>query len=92
MEKFVRRQNIEHYLQLLATTTDDGERQMVMILLAEERKKQKDAGDKGETIQSINTDRRLVSATHSDGATPNDCGGQCGAKPVLQSRLPLPTL
>ena len=50
MEKFVRRQNIEHYLQLLATTTDDGERQTIINLLAEERKKQRDAGDKGKTV------------------------------------------
>ena len=46
MEKFVRRQNIEHYLQLCATTTDDGECQTIINLLAEERKKQRDAGDK----------------------------------------------
>jgi hypothetical protein len=43
MERFVHRQNVEHYLQPLTTTTDEGERQRIMKLLAEERQKQMDA-------------------------------------------------
>lgn len=46
MEKFVRRQNVDHFLQLLAATTDESERQRIMKLLEEERQKQRDAGDR----------------------------------------------
>jgi len=46
MEQFIRRQNVEHFLHLLATTTDEAERLKIIRLLAEERQKQKDAGDK----------------------------------------------
>jgi septum formation topological specificity factor MinE len=45
MDKFVRRQNVEHFLQLLKTTTKPQERERLERLLAEERQKQKDAGD-----------------------------------------------
>jgi hypothetical protein len=45
MERFVRRQNVEHYLQLLTTITEEAQRQKIMKLLSEERQKQKDAGD-----------------------------------------------
>lgn len=37
MESFVRHQNVERYLQLLATTTDASERQRATKLLAKER-------------------------------------------------------
>ena len=46
MERFVRRQNVEHYRRLLETTTDEGERQRILKLLEEALQKQKDAGDK----------------------------------------------
>jgi hypothetical protein len=45
MERFVRRQNVEHFQQLLAATNNEIERQKIMKLLAEERQKQRDAGD-----------------------------------------------
>ena len=46
MERFVRRQNVEHYQNLLKTLTDPEERQKIQRLLEEEQKKQRDAGDK----------------------------------------------
>jgi len=46
MERFVRRENIGHYRELLSRTTDPTERQRILQLLGEEEKKQKDAGDK----------------------------------------------
>jgi hypothetical protein len=46
MDRFVRRENIKHYKELLKTVKDEGERERILKLLAEERQKQKDAGDK----------------------------------------------
>jgi hypothetical protein len=43
--RFIRRHNIENYVQLLTTTTDETERKTILRLLAEEQEKQKDAGD-----------------------------------------------
>jgi hypothetical protein len=43
--RFIRRENVKHYRQLLGQTTDEAERQRIMKLLAEEEKKQRDAGD-----------------------------------------------
>ena len=48
MERFVRRENIKHYRELLKTVKDEAERQRIQKLLAEEQQKQKDAGDKVE--------------------------------------------
>ena len=48
MLRFIRRENVKHYRQLLEQTTDEDERQRIMKLLAEEEKKQRDAGDKAE--------------------------------------------
>jgi rubrerythrin len=48
MERFIRRENIKHYRELLKTTKDEAERQKILKLLAEEQRKQKDAGDKVE--------------------------------------------
>jgi hypothetical protein len=45
MERFIRRQNVEHYQQLLETVKDPSERERILKLLAEERQKQRDAGD-----------------------------------------------
>jgi hypothetical protein len=45
MDRFVRRENIKHYRELLAHTKSDAERLRIQALLAEELKKQKDAGD-----------------------------------------------
>jgi hypothetical protein len=45
MDRFVRRQNVEHYRHLLQDVTDETERRRILDLLAEERQKQKDAGD-----------------------------------------------
>ena len=46
MDRFVRRENIKHYKDLLKTVKDDAERQRILKLLAEERQKQQDAGDR----------------------------------------------
>jgi hypothetical protein len=46
MERFVRRENVKHYQELLKTVKDEAQRQKVLKLLAEEVQKQKDAGDK----------------------------------------------
>ena len=46
MERFVRRENVKHYRELLKTVKDEAERQRIQKLLAEEVQKQKDAGDK----------------------------------------------
>ena len=48
MERFVRRENVKHYHELLKTVKDEAERQQILKLLAEELQKQKDAGDKNE--------------------------------------------
>jgi rubrerythrin len=45
MERFVRRQNIEHYRDLLKTATDPAQRDMIEKLIAEEEEKQKNASD-----------------------------------------------
>jgi hypothetical protein len=45
MDRFIRRQNVEHYRHLLETVTDEKERERILKLLEEERQKQKDAGD-----------------------------------------------
>ena len=46
MERFVRRENIKHYRELLKTVKDEAERRRIQKLLAEEQQKRKDAGDK----------------------------------------------
>ena len=45
MERFVRRENIKHYRELLKTVKDEAERQRIPKLLAEEQQKQKDVGE-----------------------------------------------
>ncbi len=39
MERFIHRQNIEHYERLLQTVTDETERKRVLKLLEEEKQK-----------------------------------------------------
>jgi hypothetical protein len=46
MDRFVRRENVKHYRELLKTAKDEAERQRILKLLTEEQQKQKDAGDK----------------------------------------------
>ena len=46
MERFIRRENIKHYQELLKWVKDEAERQRILKLLAKEREKQKAAGDK----------------------------------------------
>jgi hypothetical protein len=46
MERFIRRQNVEHYRHLLETVTDEKERERILKLLEEEKQKQQAAGDK----------------------------------------------
>jgi len=45
MDRFIRRENVKHYLKLLEIETDETERQRLLKLLAEERQKQKENGD-----------------------------------------------
>ena len=45
MDRFIRRENVKHYLKLLEIETDEAERQRLLKLLAEERQKQKENGD-----------------------------------------------
>jgi hypothetical protein len=46
LERFIRRENIKHYQELLKRVKDEAERQRILKLLAEEREEQKAAGDK----------------------------------------------
>jgi hypothetical protein len=39
MERFIHRQNIEHYQRLLQTVTDEAERRRILKLLENEKKK-----------------------------------------------------
>ncbi len=39
MERFIHRQNIEHYERLLQTVTDETERKRILKLLEEEKQK-----------------------------------------------------
>ncbi len=45
MERFVRRENIRHYRDLLKRVKDEAERRQILRLLEEEQRKQADAGD-----------------------------------------------
>jgi hypothetical protein len=45
MDRFVRRENVKHYRDLLAHTKSDAERLRIQALLDEEVKKQQDGGD-----------------------------------------------
>jgi rubrerythrin len=45
MERYVRRENIKHYKELLKRLTDPVERDMILKLIAEEEQKQRDAKD-----------------------------------------------
>jgi hypothetical protein len=45
MDRFVRRENVKHYVDLLKTVTDDAERRRIQNLLDEEQRKQIEAGD-----------------------------------------------
>jgi hypothetical protein len=46
VDRFIRRENIKHYQELLKRVKDEDERERILKLLAEEREKQKTAGDK----------------------------------------------
>jgi hypothetical protein len=46
MDRFIRRENIKHYRELLKTVSDENERQRILALMREERDKQVAAGDK----------------------------------------------
>ena len=46
MERYIRRENVKHYRELLKTVKTEAERQQILKLLGEEQQKQKDAGDK----------------------------------------------
>jgi hypothetical protein len=46
MERFIRRENVKHYRDLLKMAKTEAERERIQKLLNEETQKQKDAGDK----------------------------------------------
>jgi hypothetical protein len=46
MDRFIRRENVKHYRELLKTVKEETERQRILKLLADEQQKQKNAGDK----------------------------------------------
>ena len=46
MDRFIRRENVKHYRELLKAAKAEAERQRILKLLAEEQQKQRDAGDK----------------------------------------------
>ena len=46
MDRFIRRENVKHFRELLKSTKEENERQRILKLLAEEQQKQRDAGDK----------------------------------------------
>lgn len=46
MERFVRRENVRHYRDLLRTAVSDAERRRIQALLDEELQKQREADDK----------------------------------------------
>ncbi len=48
MDRFVRRENVKHYRDLLRSARSETERQRIRILLDEELKKQRDAGEEPE--------------------------------------------
>jgi hypothetical protein len=48
MDRFIRRENVKHYRELLKTAKTDAARQKIQNLLDEEEQKQKRAGDKVE--------------------------------------------
>jgi hypothetical protein len=48
MDRFIRRENVKHYRELLKTARTEAERQKIQNLLDEEEQKQKRAGDKVE--------------------------------------------
>jgi hypothetical protein len=50
--RFVRRENVKHYRELLQRTTDEAERKHIKKLLVEEERKQTEAGDHDSTEQA----------------------------------------
>jgi hypothetical protein len=45
MERFIRRENVKHYQELLKRASNEAERQRLQKLLDEEKQKQIEAGD-----------------------------------------------
>ena len=45
MERFVRRENVRHYRDLLTRVTDETERKRILKLLEQEQQKQRDVGE-----------------------------------------------
>ena len=60
MERFVRRENVKHYKELLKNASDPKERERIRLLLAEEEQKQIDAGDPVEERSTTNVTRPAV--------------------------------
>jgi hypothetical protein len=46
MDRFIRRENVKHYRELLKTVSDETERRRILALMREEQDKQIAAGDK----------------------------------------------
>ena len=55
MERFIRRENIKHYGELLNRVADKAERQLILKLSAEEQQKQNDAGERSKSSRSVHT-------------------------------------
>jgi hypothetical protein len=51
MDRFVRRENLKHYRELLEAAKSEEDRQRVLMLLSEEELKQRDAGDDATQLQ-----------------------------------------
>jgi len=49
MDRFIRRENVRHYRDLLSRVTDEKERECILKLLEEEQQKQQAAGDRAES-------------------------------------------
>jgi hypothetical protein len=45
MDRFIRRQNVDHFRRLLETVTDHAERNRILKLLSQEQQKQNEAED-----------------------------------------------
>jgi hypothetical protein len=64
MDRFVIRQNIKHYVEMLERTTEQKERAQILTLLAEERRKQKERdGARRAYGRTIDADQAASSAS-----------------------------
>jgi len=67
MERFIRRQNLLRYRQLLEAVADEDGRQRILRLLEEEKQKQKDAGDKDSPLRPPQSSAVAAAAPYQSG-------------------------